>query len=203
MFDRFTAQSKSSLQRARREAQRFNHEYLAPEHIFLGLLGEEDCSANAILRGMDIDTTRLPSELEQSIGRGPSLVTMGPLPFTPEAKRVLELSMEEARRLGHTYIGTEHLLLGVVSEGTSKASKVLAGAGAKLEIMRVAASNLDHVEDGRFMPSRGPRAPQHSPAHEENRRILREAMTVLIDLEEFELAARVRDVLSKKLPESF
>jgi ATP-dependent Clp protease ATP-binding subunit ClpC len=199
MFNRFTAQSKSTMNRARQEAQRLHHEFLSPEHMLLGLLGVEDCSARAILRGMDIDAADLYSRLDQWLERGPSPATMGQLPFTPEAKRVLELSMDEAARIGHNHIGTEHLLLGLASEGTSKASKVLANAGAKLEIMRVAASNLDHVEDGSSMPNRGPRAPQLSSAREEKRSILGEAMRILIELEEFELAARLRDVLSERL----
>jgi ATP-dependent Clp protease ATP-binding subunit ClpC len=121
---------------ARQEAQRFNHEYLGTEHILLGLVQEGSGVAANVLRQMSIDLSKIRSEVEKLVKTGPSMVTMGQLPFTPRAKKVLELSMEEASNLGHNYIGTEHLLLGLIKENEGIAAKVLTNLGVKLEDVR-------------------------------------------------------------------
>jgi ATP-dependent Clp protease ATP-binding subunit ClpC len=136
MFDRFTDRAKKVMNLARQEAQRFNHEYLGTEHILLGLVQEGSGVAANVLRQMNIDLTKIRSEVEKLVKTGPSMVTMGQLPFTPRAKKVLELSMEEASNLGHNYIGTEHLLLGLIKENEGIAAKVLTNLNVKLEDVR-------------------------------------------------------------------
>jgi ATP-dependent Clp protease ATP-binding subunit ClpC len=136
MFDRFTDRAKKVMNLARQEAQRFNHEYLGTEHVLLGLVQEGSGVAANVLRNMNIDLAKIRSEVEKLVKTGPSMVTMGQLPFTPRAKKVLELSMEEAGNLGHNYIGTEHLLLGLIKENEGIAAKVLTNLGVKLEDVR-------------------------------------------------------------------
>jgi len=136
MFDRFTDRAKKVMNLARQEAQRFNHEYLGTEHILLGLVQEGSGVAANVLRNMGIDLAKIRSEVEKLVKTGPNMVTMGQLPFTPRAKKVLELSMEEAGNLGHNYIGTEHLLLGLIKENEGIAAKVLTNLGVKLEDVR-------------------------------------------------------------------
>jgi ATP-dependent Clp protease ATP-binding subunit ClpC len=136
MFDRFTDRAKKVMNLARQEAQRFNHEYLGTEHILLGLVQEGSGVAANVLKNMGIDLAKIRSEVEKIVKTGPSMVTMGQLPFTPRAKKVLELSMEEASNLGHNYIGTEHLLLGLIKENEGIAAQVLINLGVKLEDVR-------------------------------------------------------------------
>jgi ATP-dependent Clp protease ATP-binding subunit ClpC len=136
MFDRFTDRAKKVMNLARQEAQRFNHEYLGTEHILLGLVQEGSGVAANVLKNMSIDLNKIRTEVEKIVKSGPSMVTMGQLPFTPRAKKVLELSMEEAGNLGHNYIGTEHLLLGLIKENEGIAAQVLINLGVKLEDVR-------------------------------------------------------------------
>ena len=136
MFDRFTDRAKKVMNLARQEAQRFNHEYLGTEHVLLGLVQEGSVVAANVLKNMGVDLARIRAEIEKLVKSGPSMVTMGQLPFTPRAKKVLELSMEEAHNLGHNYIGTEHLLLGLIKENEGIAAKVLTNLGVKLEDVR-------------------------------------------------------------------
>ena len=136
MFDRFTDRAKKVMNLARQEAQRFNHEYLGTEHVLLGLVQEGSGVAANVLKNMGVDLARIRAEVEKLVKSGPSMVTMGQLPFTPRAKKVLELSMEEAHNLGHNYIGTEHLLLGLIKENEGIAAKVLTNLGVKLEDVR-------------------------------------------------------------------
>ena len=136
MFDRFTDRAKKVMNLARQEAQRFNHEYLGTEHILLGLVQEGSGVAANVLKQMGVDLSRIRTEVEKIVKTGPSMVTMGQLPFTPRAKKVLELSLEEASNLGHNYIGTEHLLLGLIKENEGIAAQVLMNLGVKLEDVR-------------------------------------------------------------------
>ena len=136
MFDRFTDRAKKVMNLARQEAQRFNHEYLGTEHILLGLVQEGSGVAANVLKNMGIDLNKIRMEVEKIVKTGPSMVTMGQLPFTPRAKKVLELSMEEAGNLGHNYIGTEHLLLGLIKENEGIAAQVMLNLGIKLEDVR-------------------------------------------------------------------
>jgi ATP-dependent Clp protease ATP-binding subunit ClpC len=136
MFDRFTDRAKKVMNLARQEAQRFNHEYLGTEHILLGLVQEGSGVAANVLKQMQIDLDKIRVEVEKIVKTGPSMVTMGQLPFTPRAKKVLELSLEEAGNLGHNYIGTEHILLGLIKENEGIAAQVLMNLGVKLEDVR-------------------------------------------------------------------
>ena len=126
MFDRFTDRAKKVMSLARQEAQKFNHEYIGTEHILLGLVQEGNGVAANVLQKMAVDLDKIRQEVEKIVKSGPSMATMSNLPFTPRAKKVLELAMEEASQLGHNYIGTEHLLLGLIKENEGIAAQVLA-----------------------------------------------------------------------------
>ena len=136
MFDRFTDRAKKVMSFARQEAMKFNHEYIGTEHILLGLVQEGSGVAANVLKNMSIDLEKIRHEVEKIVKTGPSMVTMGQLPFTPRAKKVLELSLEEASQLSHNYIGTEHLLLGLIRENEGIAAQVLMNLGVKLDDVR-------------------------------------------------------------------
>ncbi len=154
MFDRFTDRAKKVMSFARQEAQKFNHEYIGTEHILLGLVQEGSGVAANVLKNMSIDLEKIRHEVEKIVKTGPSMVTMGQLPFTPRAKKVLELSMEEASQLSHNYIGTEHLLLGLIKENEGIAAQVLMNLGVKLDDVReevlefLGASESSQDDDG-------------------------------------------------------
>jgi ATP-dependent Clp protease ATP-binding subunit ClpC len=153
MFDRFTDRAKKVMSFARQEAMKFNHEYIGTEHILLGLVQEGSGVAANVLKNMNIDLEKIRHEVEKIVKTGPSMVTMGQLPFTPRAKKVLELSMEEASQLSHNYIGTEHLLLGLIRENEGIAAQVMMNLGVKLEEVReevlefLGASDSNHEEE--------------------------------------------------------
>jgi len=136
MFDRFTERARKVIILAKEEARRFNHDYIGTEHILLGLIKEGESVATAVLQnmGLSLDTVRL--EVEKLVQFGPSTIVSGDIPFTPKAKKVIELAMDEARRLGHNYIGTEHLLLGLIKEGEGVASHVLQNIGLDINKVR-------------------------------------------------------------------
>jgi ATP-dependent Clp protease ATP-binding subunit ClpC len=136
MFDRFTDRAKKVMSFARQEAMKFNHEYIGTEHILLGLVQEGSGVAANVLKHMSVDLEKIRHEVEKIVKTGPSMVTMGNQPFTPRAKKVLELSMEEASQLSHNYIGTEHLLLGLIRENEGIAAQVLMNLGVKLDEVR-------------------------------------------------------------------
>ncbi|MEW6741990.1 MAG: ATP-dependent Clp protease ATP-binding subunit [Planctomycetota bacterium] len=136
MFDRFTDRARKVMNLAKQEAQRLNHEYIGTEHILLGLVQEGSGVAANVLRNMNIDLKKIRTEIEKIVKGSPTMVTMGNLPFTPRAKKVLELALEEASQLGHNYIGTEHLLLGLIKENEGIAARVLLNLGVKLEDVR-------------------------------------------------------------------
>jgi ATP-dependent Clp protease ATP-binding subunit ClpC len=134
-FDKFTERARKTLQLAQEEAQRFNHNYIGTEHILLGLVREGDGVAARVLNNLGIELNKVRSAVEFIIGRGDRMV-MGEIGLTPRAKRVIELAVDEARRLNHHYIGTEHLLLGLVREGEGIAAGVLESLGVSLEKVR-------------------------------------------------------------------
>src|SRR6185369_15631316 len=111
MYERFTDRARKVMQLANQEAQRFNHEYVGTEHILLGLVKEGSGVAARVLMRLGVDLRGVRLEVEAVVQSGPDMVTMGKLPRTPRAKRVIEYSIEEARNLDHNYVGTEHLLL--------------------------------------------------------------------------------------------
>ena len=133
MFDRFTDRARKVMGLARQEAQRFNHDYIGTEHVLLGLVQEGSGVAASVLKNLDIDLKKIRQEVEKLVSTGTTMVTMGQLPFTPRAKKVLELSLEVASNLGHTYIGTEHLLLGLIRESDGIAAQVLKNLKVKVE----------------------------------------------------------------------
>ena len=136
MFDRFTDRARKVMGLARQEAQRFNHDYIGTEHILLGLVQEGAGVAASVLKNLNVDLKKIRHEVEKLVASGTTMVSPGQLPFTPRAKKVLELSLEEASNLGHTYIGTEHLLLGLIREDEGIAAQVLRNLKVKLEDVR-------------------------------------------------------------------
>ncbi|MFZ4470032.1 MAG: Clp protease N-terminal domain-containing protein, partial [Pirellula sp.] len=136
MFERFTDRARKVMQLANQEAQRFNHEYIGTEHILLGLVKEGSGVAANVLKNLDIDLRKIRLEVEKLVQSGPEMVTIGKLPHTPRAKKVIEYSMEEARNLNHNYVGTEHILLGLLREQDGVAAQVLMNLGMKLEDVR-------------------------------------------------------------------
>src|SRR5712672_1792931 len=142
MFERFTDRARKVMALANQEAQRFNHEYIGTEHILLGLVKEGSGVAANVLKNLDIDLRKIRLEVEKIVQSGPDMVTMGKLPQTPRAKKVIEYSIEEARNLNHNYVGTEHLLLGLLREQEGVAAQVLMNLGLKLEDVREEVLNL-------------------------------------------------------------
>ena len=136
MFDKFTDRARKVMALAREEAKRFNHEYIGTEHILLGLVKEGSGVAANVLQNLDIDLKKIRMEIEKIVQTGPDLVSVGQLPFTPRVKKVLEYAIEEARAMGHNYIGTEHQLLGLLREQEGVAAQVLLNLGVKLEDVR-------------------------------------------------------------------
>jgi len=142
MFERLTDRARKVMALANQEAQRFNHEYIGTEHIRLGLVIEGSGVGANVLKNLDIDLRKVRLEVEKLVKSGPDMVTMGKLPQTPRAKKVIEYAIEEARSLNHNYVGTEHLLLGLLREHDGVAAQVLMNLGLKLEEVREEVLNL-------------------------------------------------------------
>ena len=142
MFERFTDRARKVMALANQEAQRFNHEYIGTEHILLGLVKEGSGVGATVLKNLDVDIKKLRLEVEKQVKSGPDMVTMGKLPQTPRAKKVIEYAIEEARALNHNYVGTEHILLGILRETEGIAAQVLMNVGLKLEDVRQEVLNL-------------------------------------------------------------
>src|SRR3990167_1703471 len=142
MYERFSDSIRRVMQLANQEAQRFNHEYVGTEHVLLGLVKEGSGVAANVLKNLDVDLRKIRLEVEKLVQSGPEMVTMGKLPQTPRAKKVIEYSMEEARNLNHNYVGTEHILLGLLREQEGVAAQVLMNLGLKLEEVREEVLNL-------------------------------------------------------------
>jgi ATP-dependent Clp protease ATP-binding subunit ClpC len=158
MYERFTDRARKVMQLANQEAQRFNHEYIGTEHVLLGLIKEGSGVAANVLKNLDVDLRKIRLEVEKLVQSGPDMVTMGKLPQTPRAKKVIEYSMEEARNLNHNYVGTEHILLGLLREQEGVAAQVLMNLGLKLEEVREEVLNLlGHGLEGAEGSERGGR----------------------------------------------
>ena len=142
MFERFTDRARKVMALANQEAQRFNHEYIGTEHILLGLVKEGSGVGATVLKNLDVDIKKLRLEVEKLVKSGPDMVTMGKLPHTPRAKKVIEYAIEEARSLNHNYVGTEHLLLGLLRETEGIAAQVMMNLGLRLEDVRQEVLNL-------------------------------------------------------------
>ncbi len=141
MFERFTEKARRVVVYAQEEARMLNQNYIGTEHLLLGLIREQDGIAAKALESLNISLEDVHQQVEDLIGRG-TFVPTGHIPFTPRAKKVLELSLREALQLGHNYIGTEHILLGLIREGEGVAAQVLLNLGADLEKVRSAVIQL-------------------------------------------------------------
>src|SRR5271156_5259293 len=135
MFERFTEKAIKVIMLAQEEARRLGHNFVGTEQILLGLIGEGTGIAAKTLKSMGVNLKDARVEVEKIIGRGSGFVAVE-IPFTPRAKRVLELSWDEARQLGHNFIGSEHLLLGLIREGEGVAARVLENLGVNLHDIR-------------------------------------------------------------------
>jgi ATP-dependent Clp protease ATP-binding subunit ClpC len=155
----FTERVRKVLQMAREEAQRLHHEYVGTEHILLGLIREGEGVAAAVLQNLNVDLDEVQQKIEETVKKGKAVQATGPdLPYTSRAKKVLELAMSEARELNHSYVGTEHLLLGLLREEKGIAAQVLTEAGVNLDAARTETLRLLGTE----MPQQGGTAPQAS-----------------------------------------
>ena len=135
MFERFTDRARRVVVLAQEEARLLNHNYIGTEHILLGLIHEGEGVAAKALESLGISLEAVRAQVEEIIGHG-GQAPSGHIPFTPRAKKVLELSLREALQLGHNYIGTEHILLGLIREGEGVAAQVLVKLGADLSRVR-------------------------------------------------------------------
>jgi ATP-dependent Clp protease ATP-binding subunit ClpC len=153
MFERFTDRARRVVVLAQEEARLLDHNYIGTEHILLGLIHEGEGVAATALEELGVSRETVRSEVERMIGRGRAAPT-GHIPFTPRAKKVLELSLREALQLSHNYIGTEHILLGVIREGEGVAAQVLVKLGADLNRVRQQVIQLvqEHAGTGESPP---------------------------------------------------
>jgi len=142
VFNRFTERARKVIVLAKEEARRFNHDYIGTEHLLLGLIREGEGVAAAVLQKLGLSLESIRLEVEKLVQPGPTTQIQGDVPFTPRSKKALELAAEEARALGHNYIGTEHLLLGLIREGEGVAAAVLQKLGLSLESIRLEVEKL-------------------------------------------------------------
>lgn len=142
MFERFTDRARKVMALANQESQRLNHEYIGTEHILLGLVSEGSGVGANVLKNLDIGLHTVSLEVEKLLREGPETLTTGNLPQTPRAKQVIDYAMEEARHLNHNYVGTEHMLLGLLREGEGVAGQVLTNLGLRIEEVREEIVNL-------------------------------------------------------------
>jgi ATP-dependent Clp protease ATP-binding subunit ClpA len=136
MYERFTDRAREVMQLANQEALRWNHEYIGTEHILLGLLAKAHSVAANVLKNLGLDLERIRLEVQKLMQPESKKVTMAKVPETPRAKKVIEYSMEESRKLNHNYVGTEHILLGLLREADGVAANVLTNSGLKLDDVR-------------------------------------------------------------------
>src|ERR1700680_4073931 len=145
----FTERVRKVLAMAREEAARLHHEYVGTEHILLGLIREGEGVAAAVLQNMSVDLDEIQQKIEDTVKKGKAAQTTGPdLPYTSRAKKVLELAMSEARELNHSYVGTEHLLLGLLREEKGIGAHVLAHSGVTLGRVTAALSTVGNTDEG-------------------------------------------------------
>lgn len=163
MFEKFTERGRKVIIYAREEAEKRQNDYLGTEHLLLGLLRDEDSLPIIILKKMGLSADELRMEVERNLPTGSNILTFGDIPFTPRAKKVLELAVEEARLLGHSYIGSEHLLIGLIREEAGIAGKILRSLGANLLGVRQLAINLSI----RKMQAGAKEKKTHTPALDE------------------------------------
>jgi four helix bundle protein len=172
MARRFTDRARRVMFLANQEAQRLNHEYMETEHILLGLVMEGSGVGATVLQNLGVDIQKLRAEVEKLVKSGPDVVTLGKLPMTPRAKMVIEYAIQEAVTLNHNYVGTEHLVLGLLREGDGIAAQVLMNLGLTLEgvrreVLKLLGVGAQAEPTGPSVPCSGyfnPGAPQEGPA---------------------------------------
>ncbi|HPA78531.1 MAG TPA: Clp protease N-terminal domain-containing protein, partial [Kiritimatiellia bacterium] len=163
-MNNFTPRAQQVLHLARKEADRFNHAYVGTEHILLGLIALGHGVAINVFNAMGIDLETVRMEVEKAVGVGPETKTVGNVPFTPRVKKVLALASSEARALQHSYVGTEHILLGLLREGEGVAARILQNLNVDLErtrveIMKELNPNYDPTAQGPEGPLEAPTGP--------------------------------------------
>ncbi len=170
MYEKFTDRARKVIQLANQEAQRFNHDYIGTEHLLLGLVKEGSGVASNVLKNMGVDLGKIRREVEKLVNMGHEMVSIGRLPQSPRAKKALEYAMEEARSLHHAYIGTEHILLGLLREQEGVAAQVLMNLGLHLNDVRSEVLNLlghgesdDGEQIGATSPNQGMPEPGEMP----------------------------------------
>jgi ATP-dependent Clp protease ATP-binding subunit ClpA len=197
MFERFTDRARRVVVLAQEEARLLNHNYIGTEHLLLGLAHERQGVAAKALESLGIRLEALRSQVEEIIGQGQRAPT-GHIPFTPRAKKVLELSLHEAKQLGHNYIGTEHLLLGLIREGEGVAAQVLVKLGADVsrvrqQVIQLLSGHADVPEAAAGTRLVHMTVPEDLREAEERLAQVRRQKEAAIDAEDFERAAALRD----------
>jgi ATP-dependent Clp protease ATP-binding subunit ClpA len=200
VFERFTDRARRVVVLAQEEARLLNHNYIGTEHILLGLIHEGEGVAARALESLDISLEAVRAEVTEIIGQGQSPPT-GHIPFTPRAKKVLELSLREALELGHDYIGTEHILLGLLREGEGVAAQVLVKLGASLDRVRQVVVQLLSGYTGEVVAEQEEvrtvlvrmTVPAELREAEEQLAQVRQEKQAAIDRGDFEQAAGLRD----------
>jgi ATP-dependent Clp protease ATP-binding subunit ClpC len=189
MFERFTDRARRAVVLAQEEARMLNHDYIGTEHILLGLIHENRGVAARALESLGISLDAVRQQVKEIIGQGQQPPS-GHIPFTPRAKKVLELSLREALQLGHSYIGTEHILLGLIREGDGVAAQVLVKLGADLNRVRQQVIQLLHGYQGKEPASAGTAAAGASVADLADRLTSLAARLAVVEqrLREFPLA---------------
>ncbi len=160
MSNRFTERAQRVILIAQEEAKRLNHDYVGTEHILLGLIALGEGVAAQVLANLGVDLRRVRAEIEKIVGTGDNVMLLGEIPFTPRAKKVLELAVEEAQNMGHSHVGTEHLLLGLIREEEGVAAQVLENLGVRLDIVREEVISL--LGEGQPGPQQAPTTPARS-----------------------------------------
>jgi ATP-dependent Clp protease ATP-binding subunit ClpA len=155
MFDRFTDRARKVMGYARQEAERLNHDYIGTEHILLGLVKEGSGVAANVLENLEVDLDKVRAEVERSAAKGPDGLVQDQLPFNNEAKRALDGSLEATRRLHYKYVGTEHILLGLLGVEDCVAAQVLVSLGLSLEVARQEVVELLGGRGGPLLPGVG------------------------------------------------
>lgn len=188
MFERFTDRARKVMSLANVEAQRFNHEHIGTEHILLGIVKEGGGIARAIFEKLDVDPRKIRLEVEKLIKSGPELVNVGKMPQSPGAKRAIELAIERAIILGHNYVGTEHLLLGLIEERDGVAAKVLVSLSITLDTATEKAKEIlaDHI------PSEETTRAEADSISRMVKKLTPEMLSVVISLATLELVQRCR-----------
>jgi ATP-dependent Clp protease ATP-binding subunit ClpA len=204
MFERFTDRARRVVVLAQEEARLLNHNYIGTEHMLLGLIHEGEGVAARALESLGISLEAVRAQVEEIIGQGQS-APVGHIPFTPRAKKVFELSLREALQLGHNYIGTEHLLLGLIREGEGVAAQVLVKLGADLarvrqQVVQVLGGYAGGEDVGARMRLVRMTVPDDLREAEEQLAQVRREKEAAIQAQDFEQAATLRDQEKQLLP---